>query len=127
MLLSATVPKVAPGASVNQVIERSLSHSHVHILILNANGVGCKPCFEKFTSAIFSFFSAEDLSASVTAFDEILAGPFKNFLSLSAKIGGDVATQANMANAAFTAQRQYLVVASKSKKPADSDLPALLK
>ncbi len=39
-------------------------------------------------------FSEGDLSVSVTAFDDILSGPFKAYADLSAKIGGDVATHA---------------------------------
>lgn len=63
----------------------------------------------------------------VSAFGGILSGPFANFLSLSSKIGGDVATQADMVKAAFEAQRQYLQVAAKAKQPSQGDLPMLLK
>ncbi len=66
-------------------------------------------------------------SVSVAEFEEILNGPFKTFLDLSAKIGGDVATQANMARAAFSAQREYVVLAAKAKQPPATDVPALLK
>ena len=61
------------------------------------------------------------------AFEQIMAGTFKTFAELSRKIGGDVATHGQMVEAAFQAQKDFLSVAAKSKKPSDSDLPALLK
>ena len=67
------------------------------------------------------------LSSSVSEFDDIMSGPFQNFLNLSKKIGGDVATQGDMVNAAFTAQREYILLSSKAKQPPASDVPALLK
>lgn len=66
-------------------------------------------------------------SASVQAFDAIIAGSFQTYLNLSKKIGDDVAKHSLMVEAAFKAQRAYLVVAAKSKKPDDSVLPELLK
>jgi len=66
-------------------------------------------------------------SASVQAFDAIIAGPFQTYLTLSKKIGDDVAKHSAMVEAAFKAQRDYLVVAAKSQKPADAVLPELLK
>jgi adenylyl cyclase-associated protein len=73
------------------------------------------------------FFSEESLSASVNAFDDILSGSLHSFLALSAKIGGDVSAQGKMAEQAFGLQRQFLVAASKSRQPGQSDLPMLLK
>ena len=67
------------------------------------------------------------LSDSVSEFDAIMSGPFQNFLNLSKKIGGDVAAQGDMASAAFQAQRNYILLASKAKQPAAADVPALLK
>lgn len=67
-----------------------------------------------------------EVAAFVLAFDDILSGPFKTFCELSQKIGGDVMTQTAMVEAAFKSQREFLVTASKSKKPADKDLQSLL-
>lgn len=64
--------------------------------------------------------------ASLDGFDEVLNGPLKTFMDLSNAVGGDVATQAALVEAAFKAQRAFLVVASESKQPAQADLPALL-
>lgn len=66
-------------------------------------------------------------SASVKAFQEILASPLKVFLEKCTTIGGDVQTMGNMTQKAFSAQEEFLIMASKSKKPSDSDLPNLLK
>jgi hypothetical protein len=81
--------------------------------------------------SLFSLFSGVSdgaLSASVSEFDAILSGSnFRAFLDLSAKIGGDVATQGKMAESAFQAQRSYVVLASKAKQPKEADVPALLK
>ena len=61
-------------------------------------------------------------SASVQAFDAILAGPFQTYLTLAKKIGDDVAKHGVMVEAAFKAQRDFLVVAAKSQKPSDAGI-----
>ena len=66
------------------------------------------------------------VSPIVVAYDEILSGPFKTYCELSQKIGGDVGTHGAMVEAAFQEQRQFLVIVSKSKKPAANDLQPLL-
>ncbi|XP_023327185.1 adenylyl cyclase-associated protein 2 isoform X2 [Eurytemora carolleeae] len=71
--------------------------------------------------------SQEAAAQFVAAFDDILAAEFKTFIEKSKKIGGDVATIAGLTQAAFTAERNFLNTASKSKKPSDKDLPLLLK
>lgn len=65
-------------------------------------------------------------SASLDGYDEIINGPLADFLTKSAAVGEDVATQAQIVERAFAAQRAFLAVAAESKKPADSALPALL-
>ena len=72
------------------------------------------------------FIDDGEVAPFVAAFDDILNGPFKTFCDLTQKIGGDVTTHGNMVEAAFKAQREFLVIASKSKKPADKDLQSLL-
>ncbi|KAL8558489.1 hypothetical protein ACOMHN_059230 [Nucella lapillus] len=57
-------------------------------------------------------------AAFVAAFDGLLSSTFAKFISLSSSIGGDVQTQANLVKDAFQAERQFLVMASKSKAPA---------
>jgi len=69
----------------------------------------------------------EDLSAAVTAYDEILSSSFKQFTELSAKLGGDVAKLGAMVDAAFKAQRVFLATAAKSKQPSQQDMQMLLK
>ena len=58
--------------------------------------------------------SAEDLAASVTAYDELVANSFKPFSDLCKKIGGDVATLGAMLDKAFAAQREFLANSAKS-------------
>jgi len=41
------------------------------------------------------------MSASVSAFDEIVDGPFATYLAASAKIGSDVAAHADLVRQAF--------------------------
>ena len=72
------------------------------------------------------FLADEDLSVAVTGFDEIINGPFKNFVSLSNQIGGDVATQVAMVSQAFNLERSFVALASKSKQPSDGDMAKLL-
>lgn len=68
----------------------------------------------------------EAVSPSVAAFDEIVSGPFAAYVQCSKTIGGDVAQHAEAVQQGFKTQRQYLVVASRSKAPADGDLMKLL-
>jgi len=65
--------------------------------------------------------------AIVTDYEAILDNNFKQFSSLSAEIGGDVATVGKMLEAAFAAQREFLNIVSKSRKPDDKQLQLLLK
>ncbi|XP_076457200.1 adenylyl cyclase-associated protein 1-like isoform X3 [Babylonia areolata] len=67
-----------------------------------------------------------DSAAFVTAFDDFMSGPLAKFLTLSTTIGGDVKTQADLVKEAFQAQRQFLVVASKSKAPAAAAMGPLV-
>ena len=94
----------------------------VHLLFLTSKGQ---------TNTLPSLFADDggsgESSAFVMAFDQILDGPFKTFTELSRKIGGEVEAQSLMVQMAFKAQRDYLVLAAKSRKPADPDLPLLLK
>lgn len=71
--------------------------------------------------------SAEDLAASVTAYDELVTGFYRPFSDISKKIGGDVATMGAMLDKAFSAQREFLATSAKSKKPSDQQLQGLLK
>ncbi|MCI4392096.1 hypothetical protein PGIGA_G00142060 [Pangasianodon gigas] len=66
------------------------------------------------------------VSAYVEAFDALISGPVAEYLALSQKIGGDVQKHADMMKQAFTCQRQLLVTASCSQKPADAILTSLL-
>ncbi|CAL8292478.1 unnamed protein product [Merluccius merluccius] len=66
-------------------------------------------------------------SAYVGAYDDIIAGPVAQYVSLSQKIGGDVQKHADMMKQAFSCQRQLLVTASGSQKPTDAVLGSLLK
>ena len=67
-----------------------------------------------------------EVAPFVGAFDEIMSGPFRTYVDLSQKIGGDVLTHGVMVEAAFKLQREFLVIASKSKKPSDKDVQPLL-
>ncbi|XP_063699492.1 LOW QUALITY PROTEIN: uncharacterized protein LOC134830061 [Culicoides brevitarsis] len=63
---------------------------------------------------------------SVMAYQDIMMGPLAQYLALSAKIGGDVATQADFVKKAFDAQLAFVTLATESAKPSDADLPRLL-
>lgn len=75
---------------------------------------------------IFAIFAGPS-AKSVSAFDEILNGPFKAYLDLSKRIGAEVATISDMVETAFKAQRAYLELSTKAKQPSQGDLPMLLK
>lgn len=59
----------------------------------------------------------------VLAYDDLLSGPFKTFFECSMKIGGDVAAIAKLVQDTFINQRAFLVMASKSQRPLDTELP----
>uniref|UniRef100_A0A182QPI5 Adenylyl cyclase-associated protein n=1 Tax=Anopheles farauti TaxID=69004 RepID=A0A182QPI5_9DIPT len=64
---------------------------------------------------------------SINAYEDIMVGSFANFIALSNKIGGDVATQAQFVKEAFDAQFAFLKVAAASSAPSNTDLQTLLK
>lgn len=64
---------------------------------------------------------------SVYGFQDILSGPFAQFVQLSAKIGGDVAQQAEFVQKAFNAQLAFIQLAAESSQPGQAQLAALLK
>ncbi|KAJ7319449.1 F-actin-capping protein subunit alpha [Desmophyllum pertusum] len=68
-----------------------------------------------------------DLGALVQGYDEVLSDKVAEFYKLSTKIGGDVDTQAKLVKKVFDAQRAFIVLASKSKKPSTEEFAKLLK
>jgi len=71
--------------------------------------------------------SSSDASEAVNAFDEILNGPVKQFMEASQKIGGDVLAQSEIFHKAIKAQRDFIAIVAKSKKPSDNVVQDLLK
>nr|XP_016945012.1 adenylyl cyclase-associated protein 1 isoform X1 [Drosophila suzukii] len=64
---------------------------------------------------------------SVAGFEDIVAGPLSQYLSLSAKIGGDVAQHAELVKSAFGFQLQYVTLATQIAQPAQPKQAELLK
>nr|CAI5849151.1 unnamed protein product [Callosobruchus analis] len=65
---------------------------------------------------------------SFMGFNDILQGPFAQYLQYSRKIGGDVAQHSQLVERAFHTQLQFLQTASQSGKPTNqNDLMNLLK
>lgn len=65
---------------------------------------------------------------SVLGFQDILQGPFAQYLQISQQIGGDVGEHSQLVQKAFNAQLAYLQLASQSAQPANqNDLMNLLK
>ncbi|XP_043287435.1 adenylyl cyclase-associated protein 1 [Venturia canescens] len=54
---------------------------------------------------------------SVSNFEDLLAGPVKDYLNLSQKIGGDVATHSKLVEKAFQTQSQFIKTASSRPAP----------
>ncbi|EXJ77051.1 hypothetical protein A1O3_10209 [Capronia epimyces CBS 606.96] len=67
----------------------------------------------------------EPLPKSVEAFDKIIEEDLSAFVKAAEKIGGLVEEQAKAADDAFKAERTYLLVATKAKKP-DPQPPELM-
>jgi adenylyl cyclase-associated protein len=60
---------------------------------------------------------AERLPPSIDAFDALLSTELQTWLDLSAKLGTVIEGQAKAVQQAFAAQREFLLVATKAKKP----------
>lgn len=70
---------------------------------------------------------AESLPPSVEAFDAIVDTDLKPWLELSSKLGNDIDGQAKAVQQAFAAQREFLMIAAKAKKPDISTNTEILK
>jgi adenylyl cyclase-associated protein len=66
--------------------------------------------------------SDQGLHPFVVQYDELLSGPIDQFHQLSSSIGGIVREMADKAISAIRSQRQFLVVASKSRQPNQQDI-----
>lgn len=69
----------------------------------------------------------DSIAMSVLGYQDIVDGPLAQYLALSQKIGGDVATHAASVQRAFAAQLAYVSLAAASAKPADARQQQLLK
>eukprot|EP01089_Gocevia_fonbrunei_P012964 TRINITY_DN319_c0_g1_i1.p1 TRINITY_DN319_c0_g1~~TRINITY_DN319_c0_g1_i1.p1 ORF type:complete len:482 (-),score=164.19 TRINITY_DN319_c0_g1_i1:65-1510(-) len=65
--------------------------------------------------------------AFVAAYDELVASTIDKYVTFSSSIDPIVKQQADLVKQAANAQRQFLQVASQSKKPGQNELAALLK
>ncbi|RWS01151.1 adenylate cyclase-associated protein-like protein [Dinothrombium tinctorium] len=63
----------------------------------------------------------------VREYDQLINGPFNEYLALSASVGGLVKAHSEMVAKAVSAQRQFLVIASMSQEPNQQTLVSLLK
>lgn len=63
---------------------------------------------------------------SLEGFQDILNGPVIQYLTISKQIGGDVAAHSELVHKAFQAQLQYLIFATQSKQPSQSEQMQLL-
>lgn len=72
--------------------------------------------FEALAELVEEHRKSENMS--VNGFEDIMLNNVQEFLALSAKIGGDVATQAALVKKAFDAQFEYIKLAAASAKPA---------
>ncbi|XP_014489262.1 PREDICTED: adenylyl cyclase-associated protein isoform X5 [Dinoponera quadriceps] len=69
----------------------------------------------------------QPISMSVIGYEDLLAGPVKEYLALSQKIGGDVAAHSNLVEKAFHFQLQFIHTAASRAAPASqSEHMALL-
>ncbi|KAF2127612.1 hypothetical protein P153DRAFT_368200 [Dothidotthia symphoricarpi CBS 119687] len=69
----------------------------------------------------------ESLPPSIAAFDELVDGDLKTWLGLSTKLGSVIEGQSKAVQQAFAAQRDFLFIANKAKKPDDRTMLELLK
>lgn len=70
---------------------------------------------------------AESVPPTIDAFDALVKSELETWLELSGRLGGVIEGQSKAVQQAFAAQRQFLFVANKAKKPDDRVLMELLK
>lgn len=64
---------------------------------------------------------------AIEAFDELVNSELKEWLELSGKLGSVIEGQSKAVEGAFAAERKFLFIANKAKKPDDRTLMELLK
>lgn len=69
----------------------------------------------------------ESAPPAIEAFDEVVNNELKTWLELSVKLGNVIEGQSKAVQQAFGAQRKFLFIANKAKKPDDRTLMELLK
>nr|CAG4640987.1 EOG090X08PR [Eulimnadia texana] len=115
----ASSAEMASSVALENAVKRleTVAGKLESLLLSNQSGsAGSTACVEE-----------ESLSADVAAYDELLQTAFAAYLQASKTIGGDVAKHAELVDKAFKIQRSFLVVASRSKQPAQDVLMKLLK
>ncbi|KAF1930211.1 uncharacterized protein M421DRAFT_419262 [Didymella exigua CBS 183.55] len=78
-------------------------------------------------AAVPSPRAVESLPPSIAAFDELVSTELKTWLDLSSKMGAVIETQSKAVEGAFAAQRAFLSIANKAKKPDDQTIMGFLK
>ncbi|KAF2122294.1 adenylate cyclase associated N terminal-domain-containing protein [Lophiotrema nucula] len=71
--------------------------------------------------------AVESLPPSIQAYDALLNTELKAWLDLSSKLGSLIDGQAKAVQQAFTAQRQFLLISTKAKKPDMNTIMEILK
>lgn len=71
--------------------------------------------------------AVESLPPSIAAFDELVSAELRTWLDLSSKLGSVIETQSKAVEGAFAAQRKFLSIANKAKKPDDHTIMEFLK
>lgn len=90
-----------------------------------ANASGAVPAIS--TPDAPAQLAAQSVPPTIEAFDEVVNSELKTWLELSASLGGVIESQSRAVQQAFVAQRQFLWIANKAKKPDDCGLMELLK
>jgi adenylyl cyclase-associated protein len=70
---------------------------------------------------------AESLPPAIEAYDEMVNTELKTWLELSSMLGEVIEGQSKAVQQAFVAQRQFIFIANKAKKPDDRTVMELLK
>lgn len=89
---------------------------------------GCNSPAVTATAASGSATPAHTLESppSIKAYDELISGSLDKYLSIAKEVGGPAQEQATHVQRAFSAQREFLLVASACQKPSMASLMELL-
>lgn len=127
-ILTSMVRRLEAATSrLEDIASSSFPHGDAVANGVNASSSTATPTAAAATNNSTPPVVVEKLPPAIEAFDEVVNNELKAWLELSGKLGGVIEGQSKAVQQAFAAQRQFLFIANKAKKPDDRTMMELLK